>query len=480
MKEMHTDIAIIGGGCAGTAAAAAAVESGAKVIVFEKGKELAFGGNGPFAIESRIQRQKNITTTREDVFRYFMDHTHYRADARLLKAYLDKSAGTMDWLEESGAKFIDARPYIESGFATWHVKDRNSPRITDALADRAKKKGATILLETPGKKILKENGRTTGLIAEDSNGDAILVKSKAVIVATGGFSENAEMVKKYTGFELYKDIWLDPGIQRHVLDGDGIRMTWEAGGAETEMYMASYRGLPAPHGGPGGAGSQELSPFRQPNLMVNLAGERFVNEEICSGDGCSAGNAVHKQKDGCAFTIFDEAARKHYDEAGPHERMPGAGPAMPLGAFMKKAQSEGYQHFFMTDTLEDLCVQTGIDINGLRNTINEYNEDCQTGRDSLFYKKTEYLLPVKQPMFYAARFFCDAYVELGGVKINDKTEVLAKNFDVIPGLYCVGNDSNTLSGDTYVFACAGHFSGFAFNTGRIAGENAARYILDKK
>ena len=85
-------------------------------------------------------------------------------------------------------------------------------------------------------------------------------------------------------------------------------------------------------------------------------------------------------------------------------------------------------------------------------------------------------MPLKQPKFYAARFFCNAYVELGGVKTNHKTEVLTKDFEVIPGLYAAGNDSNTLAGDTYVFAAAGHFSGFAYTTGRIAGENAADYI----
>jgi fumarate reductase flavoprotein subunit len=68
------------------------------------------------------------------------------------------------------------------------------------------------------------------------------------------------------------------------------------------------------------------------------------------------------------------------------------------------------------------------------------------------------------------------YGSLGGVKINHRTEVLTKDFDVIPGLYTAGNDSNTVCGATYVFYLAGHMSGFAYNTGRIAGENASEYV----
>jgi fumarate reductase flavoprotein subunit len=176
--------------------------------------------------------------------------------------------------------------------------------------------------------------------------------------------------------------------------------------------------------------------------------------------------------------IFDEDTNKHYEENDwdwPLAQLP-AIRSNNIAAIIKKAQDEGYENLFMADSLEELCAQTGINRDGLRKTVDEYNKACETGRDGLFYKKVKYLKPVKRPKFYAGQFFLNGYGSLGGVKINHKTEVLTKNHDVIRGLYTAGNDSNTICGDTYVFYLAGHMSGFAYNTGRIAGENASEYV----
>ena len=120
--------------------------------------------------------------------------------------------------------------------------------------------------------------------------------------------------------------------------------------------------------------------------------------------------------------------------------------------------------------------QAGINAEVLNKTVTEYNRACETGRDELFFKKAKYMMPVRRPPFYAARFFCGGYGSLGGIRINYKTEVLNKNGKVIPGFYAVGTDANAIYGDTYPFALSGNTSGFAYNTGRIAGENATKYI----
>ena len=149
---------------------------------------------------------------------------------------------------------------------------------------------------------------------------------------------------------------------------------------------------------------------------------------------------------------------------------------MDVPGIIQKARSEGYQHLFMADSLEDLCAQTGITLEGLRATLGEYNQACETGRDPLFYKDARYLKPVHKPPFYAGRFMLNGYVSLGGVRVNHRIEALDEDFDPIPGLYVAGNDSNNLCGDTFVFFLAGHMSGFAFHSGRTAGENAVAYL----
>ena len=134
---------------------------------------------------------------------------------------------------------------------------------------------------------------------------------------------------------------------------------------------------------------------------------------------------------------------------------------------------------FSGGKLEELADKTGINLPDLRKTIDEYNWYCASGRDELFHKNATYLKPVKQPRFYVGKFYPSAYGSLGGIKINYKTEVVDKNQEVIPGLYAAGVDANTIYGDSYIFTLPGNSMGFAVNSGRMAGENAAEYVKSK-
>jgi fumarate reductase flavoprotein subunit len=407
-----------------------------------------------------------------------MDYTHWRVDARLVKAYIDKSASTIAWLEKMGVEFVDLEAYFPGANFTWHLIKSGTGRpgptasatMMRILTDRAKELGAQIFLQTPVKKILKEKGRIVGMMAEDKDGETIQTNAKAVIIATGGFGDNPEWIKKYTGYEWGRDIF---SFRIPGLAGEGIRMAWEVGAAASEMNMEIIYQMP---------GIQdvffELSAiFRQPNLMVNLLGERFINEELL-GNPTFTGNAIARQKNRCAFVIFDEAARKYYEENGldsvwsvvPVEKI------VNFDGELKRALEQGHENVFVADSLEELASKTGINPDGLRETVDEYNKTCEQGYDDVLNKSHRYLKPVKQPKFYAGRFFPGAYGSLGGIKINHKTEVLTKDFEVIPGLYAAGVDACSIYGDSYVFVLPGNTMGFALNSGRIAGENAAKYV----
>jgi len=500
MKQVETDIAVFGSGTAGLTAAVAAAERGAKVTIIEKAATTGGTGNmgmGPFAVESRLQRQKNITLTREEAFKIFMDYTHWRVDARLVSNYINKSADTIEWLEKMGVVWGGVESYVRGSYATHHQvlppggragTPMSASAMMKCLTDTANELGVKFYLKTQVKNLTKENGKITGLIAEDESGETIQVKAKAVIIATGGFGDNPEWIKKYTPYEWGKDLF---SVRVPGMTGEGIRMAWEVGaGAEgMNMELVCTPGMPTTAMAEGitdsaGMLAAMFSPvtpaFGQPNLMVNLLGERFMNEAEM-GNTTFLANAVARQKNRCAFIIFDGATAKHYVENG-WDWLSAILPSVKIDDFnaeVKKVIEQGNNSIFAANSLDELANKTGINAANLKKTVEEYNKACETGRDEIFHKRPLYLRTVKQPNFYAGRAFPSAYGSLGGIKINHRTEVITKNHEIIPGLYAAGTDACSIYGDSYVFVLPGNTMGFALNSGRIAGENAVEYIKSR-
>lgn len=467
---------VVSAGTAGLAAAATAAEKGIRVISLEKSKRTggtAIQGTGPFAVESTLQKKKMLTLTREEAFKIYMDFNHWSVNARLVKTLIDRSAGVIKWLEGMGLAFMDVGPHNPGNNCTMHIPDApekgpgqigRGATMMKILADRAKELGAQILLQTPVRQILKKNGRITGVIAENKSGEEIRVKAGAVIIATGGFGG---------GFIS----WLP-------LAGDGIQMAAEVGADVTEptppVKAATSGSRPPSWGKPFSKGFfySVIFTFQQPGLlMLNKFGERFTNEEF-------GANAVTTQKDETAFTIFDEDTKRYFVEEGFD--VVTAGFQVPItdardfDAELKQILDRGSKNIFVADSIEDLAAKTGIELDSLRRNLDEYNRMCETGRDTYFNKNIRYLRPVKQPKFYVNK-----RVGIGpmdsrvweGIRINHKTEVLTKDFEVIPGLYAAGIDAScNVYRDVYPMILPGTAMGFALGEGRIAAESAAEYI----
>ncbi len=480
MSNMEADVIVIAGGPSGLAAAISAAEGGASVILFEKGSTTGGAANmgmGPFAVESRIQKAKQVALTKDEAFRIHMDATHWRVDAKLVRAYYNKSASTIDWLENMGVVFADAASYFPGANFTWHIVMPESGKpgptagatMTKIMTERAKELGVKVMLQTPVTDIIKQGDEIKGVKAEDRAGNEITATSKVVIVATGGFGDNPKMIKKHTDYEFGVDMYnfRVPGVE-----GDGIRMAWKAGAAKTPMDMEMIYGIPE-----GGLDFALMATFHQPNLMVNLLGERFINEDLM-GNSTYTGNAIAQQKNRCGFAIFDTATREHYENHGFDHPLGIAADLKvdDVEAVIQNSIDQGCPFLYIADSLEELAEKTGINLEGLKATLEEYNAYAEKGRDPLFNRNWEHLRPVKGPRYYACCNMPSAYGSLGGIKINHKTEVLDKNWDKILGLYAAGTDACTIFGDSYVFLLPGNTMGFALNSGRIAGENAAEYI----
>jgi fumarate reductase flavoprotein subunit len=216
--------------------------------------------------------------------------------------------------------------------------------------------------------------------------------------------------------------------------------------------------------------------FRQPNLLVNLNGERFFNEEVLENN-TFAGNAISGQKNRCAFMIIDETIKKYYLKNG-FDQLCYDVPIEDASNFdseLQRTMEEGSQDFFVADSLEELAEKAGINVKNLKNTVAEYNKACES-RDALFNKNYRYLKPIKKAKFYAGKLVPSGFGSLGGIKINYKAEVVDEGFQIIPGLYAAGTDANSIHSDSYTFILPGNTMGFAINSGRIAGESAAEYV----
>lgn len=492
MKKMEADVIIVAGGLSGLAAACAAGEGGAKTLVFEKANTTGGAANmamGPLGVGSRMQRQSMVAITPGEAFRKHMFFTHYKVDARLVRDFYFKSGDTIDWLEDMGVEFAGVqrafsapeatRAYSEGEF-TWHVVKPEGggvpgPRAATAMVKKmteyAREHGAEFCLETPVKKLIKEDGAVVGVIAVDARGEEIEARAPSVIIATGGFGANPEMIREYTGFEYGKTInnFAVPGMV-----GDGMKMAWEVGAAKTPIIMEIMYQLPdnMNHFYIEGA-------FRQPCLWVNRNGQRFMPEDQIANTTFT-GNALAAQPGKIGFSIFDARLLKRYKKKGP-DIISHVHPHDLYDHFEEQWERDlaaGYEPICQADTIEELAEKAGIDVEGLKAQIEEYNEMCEAGYDEVFEKDRHYMEPIAKAPFYCCRQTVGAYGSLGGIKINHKMEALDEEAHVIPGLYAVGTDACSIYGDTYPFTLPGNTMGFCINSGRIAGENAAAKVAE--
>jgi fumarate reductase flavoprotein subunit len=279
-RRAKFDVVVAGAGGSGIAAALTLAEGNANVMVFEK---MRYGGGstrfpeGMFAVGSEMQRKRNIRITRDDAFRDIMNYSHWKANAALVRAFVDKSASTIDWLEQMGVGFIEPSSFWPGAPRTWHLFKGYGATMMKVLLARAADKGVEVRYQTRVKQLVREgSGPVTGVIVEDSEGRETKVAATAVIIATGGYANDKELLKQYTGLDLRINLFPLGNSEKY---GEGIRMAWQAGAAAEGMGVLNFS-----FGGPVGPGIKPsghiVAAVRQPELWINQHGVRFCDESI--------------------------------------------------------------------------------------------------------------------------------------------------------------------------------------------------------
>ncbi|HVN97979.1 MAG TPA: FAD-dependent oxidoreductase [Syntrophorhabdaceae bacterium] len=463
------DIAVVGSG-GGMAAAVAAAEKGAKVVVLEKRK--VFGGNTAlaralFAAESPVQKRLRIDARKEDLFKASMSFSHWKINPEIIRTFIDKSGDTIAWLEKLGVTFEDVpNGYFNQVPRVYHLPKGYGAALIRTLIDKCDELGVTLMKETPAKKIVLNKGEGVSGVVVETKGREITIPVKSVIIATGGYSGNKEMLKRYC--PNYTE---DAHVHGIPLMGDGFVIARQAGAASEGLGNLLSMG-------PFYTGTLQVGivSVEANTIWVNKRGERFCDESTYVPS--ESANALDRQPGKVCYTIFDESVKQSFIDDGlirGHHRLYPPGTRMvDIDKQLRKEVQEGRVR--IENSWEGIARWIGADPKKLLHAIQVYNDGCAKGFDELFYKDRRYLQPLVRPPYYALICHQAFHGTTGGIKINERMEVLGKDEKAIPGLFAAGNDTGGWASDTYNYVLTGTAFAYAVNSGRIAGEHAALYI----
>ncbi len=490
--EKKTDLLIIGGGLSGLSAANAAVNKGAKPLVLEKLKFLGGAGlfpEGSLGVNTRYQKENGIHTTVQQVLDAALQFHHYRCDPSVLRVLIEESQKTIDEIQDMGIEFRGIRTMYskEESLMTWHLFKGGAAAVIEKFVGNIKARGGEIMTETRATKLIFENGKATGIEAVDAKGDKVIVHAKKIIIATGGFAANKEMLAQYvfdsSSLGMVEPIWLrGPVVDGRT--GDGINMARLIGAHVTGMHAVAGNAPYLPDNPPINqfSGPDELKQGRcalaQPWLWVDHTGRRFFNESR-GAVFVDVYNAM-TSAGGVSYTIFDQEKMDRMINQGavlPFNAIVLAG--VPLKALPKTweiGMERGWA--FKADTIEELAQQIGVPLENLRDTMTKVNKYAESGVDPEFGRQKEHLekFNLEKGPYYALKAIRAFFLTLGGVAVTPNFEAKNPQGDVIRNLYITGQDIGGLYDSSYDLRCEGSASSFAMTSGRVAALHALAEI----
>lgn len=406
------DIVVVGSGGAGLAAAIRAHDLGANVVIVEKMSVI--GGNtnkasaGMNAAETKFQKLKGIVDSKELFYKETLIGGKNKNNPELLRYFVENAPEAIDWLDDNGIELsgitttggmsVDRTHRPESGAAVGGF-------LISGLVKNINKRGIEVLLDTNVTEIITENNKVMGIKAVDDDGTIQTIKAKAVIIATGGFSANREMVEKYR-----PDLKGFVTTNHKGATGSGIMILEKLGAGTVDMkeiqihptveQTTSYLISESIRGG--GA------------ILVSQNGERFVNE-LDTRDKVSA--EIINLPQHYAYILFDQKVR---DE--------------------NKSVEEYISHdlVIQASSINELAQKLSINVDSLTKTIERYNQFVSNQHDEDFGRTTGMRHPINTAPFYAIKIAPGVHHTMGGVTINTQTQVLDVEHHVIKGVFAAG------------------------------------------
>jgi fumarate reductase flavoprotein subunit len=447
--DYETDVIVVGAGTAGLSAAIMAADAGAKVAVLECmsycASSLELVVVGPAFAGTDVQEAEGIHDSSELFYRDGMERA--KGWPEMWRLFTDHQLDTYYWCKKLGLKFDDLFSVpMHSAKRGFFI---NAPEWLQSLERAATGRGAEILFLHRGMRLIRDpqTNRIAGLKVAVKGKTRSFKAKRAVVLATGGFGRNREMVMEYGPDYAECAPIMPPG---HL--GDGLKMGM-AEGADTRGLGIAV--IPSFQVDALTKSANTMFIAYVGGVFVNITGKRFTDESTRNSWHGYLSREVMRQPGGTAWVVYDEKARR---KVTPSK----LGSAKPEQA----------------DDLKTLAEKSGVDPDGLSETLDRYNRDlAEVGYDTEFDRRTlmaDEGSPVKinEPPFYAIKSITSTTSFRGGLRVNTLLQVVNKFDEPIQGLYACGEVAGGLWGvnGTYL-PCTGIASSMTF--GRVAGRNAA-------
>ncbi|NMD38955.1 MAG: FAD-dependent oxidoreductase [Christensenellaceae bacterium] len=465
VKELSTEILILGGGGSGLTAALAADEAGSKVLLLEKmpylGGAAAISGGQVNACGSKFQAEKGYEDSADAFFLDLMKGGHYKNDARLVRVYAEHVGETFDWMvDKLGIKFAENPAILpEHRVPRVWMAENGAAGYTATILENLEASGVEVMLNTKATELISEDGAIVGAFAEDEN-NIYKISAKAVIMATGGFGNNKELLPPLLSESLY--------YGPVSATGDGHLMMQAL---DIPLYYMQY-GKVYPNGievSPGFAKSTwhgSIATCRDAStLIVDRSGNRVVNE---NGLAENIRAKLYEQPDKTLFLVMDQSTFDMF-----RDLIVNAGKSATQEQVDEWLNNNGSTTpvFAHGDTLKAAAEAAGIDGDALEQTVAKFNEMVAAGVDTEFGR--EPLMAVGEGPYYLVEQKPRFATTLGGVRISTNMEVLDKNDQVIPGLFAAGEIVGGVHGDDTIVSTA---VGWAFTSGHLVGIITSDYV----
>ncbi|MGG6311831.1 flavocytochrome c [Paenibacillus macerans] len=441
------DIIIVGAGGAGMSAALEAKASGMNPVIFEKmpvaGGNTTKSSSGMNASETKFQKEQGIEDSNDLFYEETLKGGHDTNDKDMLRFFVDNSAAAIDWLDSIGIRLNNLT--ITGGMSekrTHRPEDGSAvgKYLVDGLVRNVQEQEIPLFVNADVKEITEKDGKVNGVKVLFNQTDEKTITANAVIVTTGGYGANQDMITS-----------VRPDLAGYVTTnqigstGDGITMIEKLGGVTVDMDQIQVHPTV----------QQEKSYLigeavrGEGALLVSSEGKRFVNEMDTRDKVTAAINGLPEKS---AYLVFDSGVKSRAKAIQQYEKM-------------------GF--VIQGDTIEALAEQMGVPADSLKATLDSWNNAVKSKNDAEFGRTTGMDNDLSGAPYYAIKIAPGIHYTMGGVKINTNTEVLNKDGKPIPGLFAAGEVTGGLHGQNRI---GGNSVAEIIIFGRQAGIKSAEFV----